>query len=201
MAARYHLGCGPHIKEGFVNVDLYNPKAQVKADMLTMAYEPAEHIESHHSFEHLGFVDGMVVLVKWTEALVPGGVLVIDVPDPLAIMLKAYGSTDPHIHAAAMRLIHGSQEAAWAYHINGWTGIWLAHVLDTLGFKDFQRREYCSGGPLFPNCGAENTAIKGLVYPRSELVHKAHILLGYYLHPSEVGLHAMFCNQFDRRLG
>ena len=201
MAVKYNCGSGPNRKEGMINVDKFAHQCDLKADMLTMTYEPADHIESHHSFEHLGYVDSFFLLVKWTEALVDGGTLMIDVPDPVAILERMKESTDPHVHASGMRLIYGSQEADWAKHINGWTPIWLGYVLELFGYVVKDCRRYSSGGENFPNCGIEITATKGCTIERSDLVHQAHILLGYYLHPSETGLHAMYCNQFDRRLG
>ena len=55
-----HLGCGPNVKEGYVNIDGYvTGEGVVNMDILNLGYpdNSADEILAEHLFEHLPFKD------------------------------------------------------------------------------------------------------------------------------------------------
>lgn len=197
---KYHLGCGGTIKPGMVNVDGYSPKADIRANVLTMDYKPCDVIESHHMFEHFGYVNSFVLLIKWTLALVVNGHLIIDVPDPAGIA-EAMTNGNNRRARAAMRLMFGSHEHdQWAFHINGWTESLFRDTLTLLGYKVTGIRKY--GAPVgdFPHMGIEVVARKVRSISKSALITTAKTLLKDYTHPSETVLYRCYCDQLSKAL-
>src|SRR4051812_3390274 len=81
---KLHLGCGPNIKEGYVNIDAFvdDPRV-VKADITRLPYpdESADEILSEHVFEHVGFADEGPLFRECYRVLRPGGELIVETPD------------------------------------------------------------------------------------------------------------------------
>jgi len=165
MAIKYHLGCGGNYFPGYINVDFPQSEhtiATVKADMyanlLEMAYEPCEEIRSHHVFEHFNYIESMALLIKWTRALQINGTIRIDLPNMEALSIGlAHAILDGNVLRTFrfMRMIYGSHEAKWAYHINGWTKTTMTHVLEKFGFILSDSRAYGDAECDFPNCGID----------------------------------------------
>ncbi len=72
---RLHLGCGPNLLPGWVNVDFYNPKADQRIDLFQFpwpwATSSADEIFMSHFLEH--FDDHMRALQEVHRVLKPGG--------------------------------------------------------------------------------------------------------------------------------
>lgn len=87
---RLNLGCGNILLDGFINVDLYNPSADVEMDIAHLTYPDnyADLIYSCHTLEHFHFHDGINVLKEWYRVLKPGGIISIETPDFLASCKK-----------------------------------------------------------------------------------------------------------------
>lgn len=157
---KYHLGCGSKYLDGYFNVDYptsnhtvnNSVKADLYTDIMAMDYEPCSEIRSHHFFEHFGYVDAFKLLKKWTVALNKGGLLVIDVPD-VERLSKAVLTGTPEKKFRVMRYMYGSQEAHWAYHINGWTKDTLEFILSKIGYQSFNCTQYGDTDSDYPNCG------------------------------------------------
>ena len=80
-----HMGCGPQILDGFVNIDGYyeHPKI-MKADIgEKLPFEPnsIQGVYSSHSLEHLPIRKAYKALHLWVEMLAPGGKLFLALPD------------------------------------------------------------------------------------------------------------------------
>jgi predicted SAM-dependent methyltransferase len=195
---KYHLGCGSHYMPGYFNVDFPRDqhtvndavKADLYDDILTMKYEPCEEIRSHHVFEHFGFVDSFKLLERWTKSLLPKGLMVIDVPDVAALASAlTHGSLEKKFKV--MRYLYGSQEAPWAYHVNGWTSDMLIHVLREIGYSCPNTVAYGVPDDECPNCGVCVTMTK-TGSPSPEEIHGR---LG-----SMLSLYANGDTDFERRL-
>jgi len=142
---KYHLGCGEKYLSGYINVDFpqkehttITVKADLYSDLLKLKYEPCTEIRSHHVFEHFNYVESIVLLIKWAQALKMDGILRIDIPDIEALFQetgKTIASNNLRKTFKLMRLIFGSHEADWAYHINGWSQGTLTYVMDSFGFN------------------------------------------------------------------
>lgn len=208
MSLRYHLGCGSIYMKGYVNVDFPESEhtvAEIKADeysdLRMMEFKPdVVEIRSHHVFEHFGFVDSIALLIKWTLALQKGGVLSIGVPDPQKIV-EGMGKLKGFQEAIAMRLLFGSQEAKWAYHINGWSPRLLTSVLLMLGYHIETVESYDGPRVDFPNCWFCVDASKQEIQSKESLRQAGKKLLtGYVVLPQEQRLYELFCKQLGNRI-
>ncbi len=90
---KLHLGCGAQILEGYINIDLYNPKADLQTDVTNLGYfddNSVEGILMNAVFEHLYFCEQGKALSEWYRLLKPNGFLIIQgIPD-FDEVIKAY---------------------------------------------------------------------------------------------------------------
>lgn len=87
-----HLGCGPHPKEGWINIDLAGHPVDVRWNLARpLPFEPGtvDGIFHEHFLEHLPITAGFAFLQTNYELLRPGGILRVVVPDAGAY-LKSY---------------------------------------------------------------------------------------------------------------
>lgn len=81
---KIHLGCGSNYLEGWQNVDLDSPLADVKADLrsrLQYADASVDLIFNEHFIEHITRDEGVQFLKECYRVLKPGGVIRISTPD------------------------------------------------------------------------------------------------------------------------
>lgn len=88
--SKLHLGCGDMILEGYVNCDLYNPKADIKCDVRSLPFDDdsAEEVYASHLIEHFDIKEAFEVLKEWRRVLKTDGVLVIETPDLYNLCVK-----------------------------------------------------------------------------------------------------------------
>lgn len=207
---KYHLGCGSQYFEGYCNVDFppenhnvnHNVKVDLYADIVSMSYENCEEIRSHHFFEHNNYYDSMVLLYKWTNALIVGGKLVIDVPD-LEELCKAYLAADTKTKFLVVRYLCGSHEGKWAMHINGWSKDTLTYILQELGYIIEDVEKYGDFTSNQPNCGIKITAKLETKFNDDDLREKIRNILALYKNGStefENSLHEYFMKKFLEKL-
>lgn len=142
---RLHLGCGETYLDGYVNVDYPSEDhpvqtispADLHADITRLRYEPGSvaEVRLHHVFEHFDRPTALRLLIDWHEWLEPGGRLVIETPDFEAAVRRFRRPWRRSQRDVAMRHIFGSQEAAWAFHADGWYQDKFRRVLGALGFE------------------------------------------------------------------
>ena len=100
-----------------------------------------DEIRLHHVFEHFARAQACAFLVAWRTWLKPGGSLRVEVPDftrtALAMLNPASGFRADCVGA---RHLFGSNEAAWATHLEGWTSRRLSLILRTLGYRVVRTR-------------------------------------------------------------
>src|SRR6266849_4866150 len=81
---KLNLGCGPNLKEGWVNIDL-SESADLHLDLredLPFTGESVSFIYSEHFFEHLAYPDEARRFLKEAfRVLEPGGLFSVGVPD------------------------------------------------------------------------------------------------------------------------
>jgi predicted SAM-dependent methyltransferase len=100
---KLHLGCGPNIKSGWVNIDLV-PGADLALDLrkpLPFDGGSCSLVYSEHVLEHLQYPDAARSLLKecW-RVLEPGGLLSTAVPDgELALRSYVLGGTEAYYAA------------------------------------------------------------------------------------------------------
>ena len=196
---KYHLGCGSQYLQGYLNVDFppenhtvnNDVKADLYTDILNMEYEECDEIRSSHFFEHFNYYNSFVLLYKWTNALKLNGKLIIDVPD-LEALCQAYLNANAETKFLVLRYIAGSHEAAWSYHINGWSKDTLSFVLTELGYKITEINKYGIINSKQPNCGICITALLDKKIDREILIDKLSNILKKYQNGN---------TDFENRLG
>ena len=121
--------------------------ADLHSDIRTMDVPSGSvsEIRLHHVLEHFPRVEALVLLIRWNCWLCEGGVLVVETPDfgrSIALLSRPWCSEARRWRV--MRHIFGSQEAAWAYHYNGWSERNFRRVLIKLGYGQliFERNSW-----------------------------------------------------------
>ncbi|MGD0119072.1 MAG: methyltransferase domain-containing protein [Candidatus Binatus sp.] len=152
---KLNLGCGPNSKEGWINVDVYDLRADFQLDLReTWPFPDASisHVYSEHVFEHFEFRGEVPhFLSEARRVLKSGGLFDVGVPDT-EWPLHAYGdSTDPYwpfsktVHPEWCETqldhinYHFRQEAEHKY---AWDYETLAGILRRFGFINVTRREF-----------------------------------------------------------
>jgi predicted SAM-dependent methyltransferase len=100
---KLHVGCGPNIKPGWINIDLFSYVADLQLDVRErFPFDDGAVIVSYseHFFEHLNRHDGEALnfLREQRRLLSPDGVLSMGVPDG-ALAAVAYATNDPEYYA------------------------------------------------------------------------------------------------------
>jgi len=82
---RLHVGCGPHYREGYVNVDPCSPCADLRRPIRALNFPPdsVSLIEGYHVIEHLPPEEAKAFCRSAYRMLRPGGRLVLECPDLL----------------------------------------------------------------------------------------------------------------------
>ncbi len=90
---KLHLGCGNQLLDGYINIDLYNPKAELTLDIEDLSYfddNSVSEIFMNAVFEHLYVFQQIPCLLEWKRVLKPNGVLRIESIPDFDIYAKAY---------------------------------------------------------------------------------------------------------------
>jgi predicted SAM-dependent methyltransferase len=82
---KLNIGCGPNLKIGWLNIDLFNPRADLALDMrepVLFRDNTATIIYSEHFFEHIDYPEPAKRFLKECyRILQPGGTFSVGVPD------------------------------------------------------------------------------------------------------------------------
>ena len=175
-------------------------KADEYADLRTMQFKPSViEIKSHHVFEHFSYVESLAILAKWTLALADKGTIVLGVPD-VGRLGKALQHLSAPKTAAVIRLLYGSQNDPWAYHINGWTQNLLQFVLELFGYRIVSTTAHGNAKDDFPNCWICCTAKKTQNLSKSELTQcSISFLKNYVVLPQQKKLYDLLCAQLEAK--
>lgn len=84
--AKYNLGCGKDVRDGYVNVDARELPGVVRGNVghpgwLTDQFGPPEEVLMLDVIEHFSWREADSVLQRWCEALVPGGTIYVQCPN------------------------------------------------------------------------------------------------------------------------
>lgn len=84
---KLHLGCGPHLFEGWINVDRgkrQTDREYIQANLLDgldmISDNSVDFVFSEHVLEHFTLTQGLFLLKDWCRKLKDGGVLRISIP-------------------------------------------------------------------------------------------------------------------------
>jgi predicted SAM-dependent methyltransferase len=152
---RLNLGCGPNPKQGWLNVDLFDPQADLQLDLREpwpFPNDSASHIYSEHVFEHFDFlVEVPHFLSESLRVLNPGGIFDVGVPDS-DWPLRAYSHPDDYYWQFS-RTVHPSWCETRLDHVNyhfrqgdehkyAWDEETLSRSLARAGFGTVARRAF-----------------------------------------------------------
>ncbi len=153
---KLHLACGPNLKPGWLNIDLFAPRADLRLDLrepLPLADSSVAVIFSEHFVEHLAYPGEVGHLLRESlRVLQPGGLFSVGVPDTEPL-LNAYAAGDE----ATFRTYQEHWHPSWCntpmhqvnYHFRQGTQhkyaydfATLAQILEAAGFGPISRREF-----------------------------------------------------------
>ena len=152
---KVNLGCGPNPKPGWINIDLFDPGADLRLDLREkwpFADGSISHIYSEHVFEHFELHEEVVhFLSEAHRVLQSAGLFNVGVPDT-EWPLRAYGNPD-NPYWPFSKTVHPQWCETQLDHINyhfrqdgehkyAWDFETLARSLRRFGFTEVSRREF-----------------------------------------------------------
>ncbi|MNK04979.1 putative S-adenosylmethionine-dependent methyltransferase [compost metagenome] len=167
---KLHLGCGPNIKEGYVNVDKFaNFPGVERWDILDLpvADNSVDEVLNEHLAEHIPFKDEKQFWAESFRVLKKGGVLTVETPDMEWLceqFLKAednfqdfysVGSPDHYFGSGksienrwGMITTHffGNQNGEGQFHYNGYTKQKMIRIGELIGFSKVEVEKLCNKG-------------------------------------------------------
>jgi predicted SAM-dependent methyltransferase len=153
---KLQFGCGPHIKEGWVNIDLRSG-ADIRLDLskpLPFPNDSTDIIYSEHFLEHIDYPQAtMALLAECWRVLKPGGVFSVGVPDTEWPLLEYAGVRKDGYFAIAKKQWHPDWCETDLEHINfhfrqggehrfAYDFTTMEKALSRAGFVDIRRREF-----------------------------------------------------------
>jgi predicted SAM-dependent methyltransferase len=152
---KLNLGCGSNPKPGWINIDLFDSRADLQLDLREkwpFADASISHIYSEHAFEHFELLEEVPHFLSEARRLLrPGGLFDMGVPDT-EWPLHAYGDPD-NPYWPFSKTVHPEWCETQLDHINyhfrqgtehkyAWDYETLARTLQRFGFTNITRREF-----------------------------------------------------------
>lgn len=139
---KLNLGSGDSHIEGFLGIDLYDDRADLKADMtkLPFANESVEEIIAYHCLEHVTPYDINEVLEECNRVLIPGGKIAVEMPDLIEIC-KDFPLVPKEQKYVLINEMYGYGEHTGQHHYFGWYDEILMDHLFSHGFDNCVRTE------------------------------------------------------------
>lgn len=137
---KLHLGAGNKRIEGYINVDIMQtPAINIVDDVSRLnkfENESADLIYACHVLEHFKRKEYFNVLKRWTEVLIPGGILRLSVPD-FAKVVEVYQKGLFPLEKL-LGLIMGGQTYLYNFHYMIFDYELLERDLIELGYEDIK---------------------------------------------------------------
>jgi ubiquinone/menaquinone biosynthesis C-methylase UbiE len=132
-----NVGCGHDIRKNAINVDLYDARADVKADAKCLPMFTDGSVDvviASQILEHFTFADGKEALTEWFRVLRPGGELIVNVPD-MDAAASDWSKLPDELKAALMYFFYGVQVGPGQVHMSGYTPYSLTKAMNAAGFE------------------------------------------------------------------
>ena len=155
---KLNLGCGGLAVPGFIGVDLYDDRAEVKMDIKALTYEDnsVDEIFSSHVIEHFDFWEAIKVLKEWHRVLKPGGILDIETPDMLGSCkrfinsdevgrLNLYGHffSTPWLPGQCHKFLYTELQLCWSLQFSGFVNMKRVVASRNVGQEDLNLKMIC----------------------------------------------------------
>jgi SAM-dependent methyltransferase len=152
---KLNLGCGPNPKPGWINIDLFDSRADLRLDLREkwpFADASISYIYTEHVFEHFELLEEVPHFLSEAHRLLePGGLFDVGVPDT-EWPLRAYGDAG-NPYWPFSKMIDPEWCETQLDHINyhfrqgpehkyAWDYETLARTLQRFGFTKITRREF-----------------------------------------------------------
>ena len=139
---RLNIGCGDLIMKDWINIDMYNDKAQIKCNAKYLPFKSnnINEIYSSHLIEHFDFHEAFDVLNEWKRVLHNNGIIVIETVNFLSSCQEFINGNEQdritmYSHFFSEPWIKGQ------YHKFLYTPNKLKWTLEQVGFKNIEERE------------------------------------------------------------
>jgi len=134
---KVNLASGHFPLPEYLNIDLYNPKADLKADVLSLPLtdNSVDEAVAIHIIEHFHYYDGQAALKEWYRILKPDGRLIIECPDILNVCKKFVDVTEQE-RSNLYPQIYGFPWEEGHAHKFAYTKTQLIWTLKNIGFKN-----------------------------------------------------------------
>lgn len=140
---KLHIGCGKRMLPGYTHVDISEHEhVDVRCDIRkldTYFKADADEIYACHVLEHFGRNEVVAVLTAWANALKPGGVIRIAVPD-LEAAFEHYRENKNLLLITG--LLYGGQRDEYDHHHIGFSFDTLVAALEQAGFEDVKKYDW-----------------------------------------------------------
>jgi len=140
---RLNLGSGDTKFPGFINIDLYDDRADVKADIAKLPYEDntVDEIVAYQVIEHLSPFKLLDILREWHRVLKKDGKLAVEMPDILELC-KNFIIADLNGEYGKWRIlncIYGTTQIEHP-HLFGWYFELIKPLFEQVGFKNITKQ-------------------------------------------------------------
>jgi hypothetical protein len=136
---KLNLGCGSILLDGYINIDLYNPSAEVQHDLTKpLPYKDGsiDEIYAKHIIEHFLLDEWLQIKKDWSRILKKGGKLTIECPDITKCMEHFLNNFGGDRWGFWLCSIYGLQHGnPGQIHKNGFDVERLSQNLEDEGFK------------------------------------------------------------------
>lgn len=121
----------PEKKDDFKTIDIYGTPDIVQDLNTPLTITGVDEIQGYHVLEHLHYATILDVVKSWHNALVPGGMLILELPDfDRVIGWYLMGESEE-----ALKWIFGEGSRVGQTHYWGWNKERLYHLLKDAGFE------------------------------------------------------------------
>ena len=157
---KLHLGCGPNFKEGWLNADKFDSRADIYLNAyhrMPFSDQTFFYLYSEHTLEHLKITKVKFFLEECLRILKPGGIFRITVPD-LELLAKKYVEKDKTFFEPYLQKYEPKRKSGkakyWMVRSPGGIINTLAtrHFFHHRWFYDFETLSACAKEVGFKDC-------------------------------------------------
>lgn len=142
LSKKCNLGCGDTIIKDWVNVDKYNPKAEIQCDVLDLPFADGvfDEVLISHVIEHIPYKKHPLLLDEIHRVMETNGKLMIGFPDFMLCAQAFFDNKNGERWTWWIQTLYGSQTDAGQFHVAPVTFSHLKNQLMDSGFNNFEEK-------------------------------------------------------------